>query len=362
MRFDISRQPLVPAFLTLLLLSAVAMWGMDGHANGIFGAIDNATKGSHAVSAPGLISDTGTDVAPALQWIGNGSAFAIPPPALLLRQLQTIYPGWARLVAGFLLLFTALCIGRMTVRYNLYAVGTCIAIPLCGALLCALPTGGETLPALAGGALLALSIKNFSRSFCNGYAFDAVFRASFYLGCLLLLLPQTLPLLLLLPLAVVLFRRTLRETTVALFGLLLPILFFSYVNWGAGGGFTAVFTQAVDELSGVNFGRLLSILSLPTRIVLGGIVLLSLWAILLFLADIYFVGTKARFILLFNIGVMLLSATTLFSPAATPAATSLTAVPAAVLLPLLFIRMRRFIALPLYLLLLAAAFAGVVLQ
>lgn len=358
MRFDISRQPLVPAFMTLLALAAVAMWGMGDTAYSHLGTLlpgYSATEAFDAAEAP---------VNAAVRYAGGatGSDFAISTPAMLLTQFQTLHPGWARLITGFLLLFTALCIGRMTVRYNLYAVGTCIAIPLCGALLCALPTGTETLPSLAGAALLALSIKNFGRSFSNGYTFDPVFRASFYLGALLLLLPQTLPLLLLLPLGIVLFRRTLRETTVALFGVLLPLLLFCYVNWGAGGSFTAFFIHAGATLLGGKTAGLLAALPLPTLALLGGIAVLALWAVLLFLRDIYFVGTKARFILLFNIGAFTLAGIDLFSPAATPAASVLPAVPVAVLLPLLFVRIRRFIALPLYLLLLAAAVAAAILQ
>ena len=86
---------------------------------------------------------------------------------------------------------------------------------------------------LVANTLLAFSVKNFARSFCNGYAFDALFRASLYLGILLLTAPAALPLVALLPLAIILFHRTLRESVVALAGFLLPILAFGYVNWGA---------------------------------------------------------------------------------------------------------------------------------
>ena len=58
----------------------------------------------------------------------------------------------------------------------------------------------------------------------------------------------------------------------------------------------------------------------------------------------------------------LLTAAALCGPAATPATVALAAVPSAVLLPFMFVRIHRAIALPLYLLLLASAVISAVLQ
>ena len=58
----------------------------------------------------------------------------------------------------------------------------------------------------------------------------------------------------------------------------------------------------------------------------------------------------------------LLTAAVLCGPAATPGTVALAAVPSAVLLPFMFVRIHRAIALPLYLLLLAAAVISTVLQ
>ena len=82
-------------------------------------------------------------------------------------------------------------------------------MPLMSAIVCGLAVGSDYLPAFTAAALLALSVKNFARSFCNGYGFDAIFRASLYLGLLPFVSTAALPLLLILPPAVLLFRRTL---------------------------------------------------------------------------------------------------------------------------------------------------------
>lgn len=154
------------------------------------------------------------------------------PPGELLAQFQAAHPVWARWIAGLLMLFTGMSVGRLTVRYNLYSVGTCLAIPLYGAIACGLAVGGDCLTTFAASALLALATKNFCRSYCNGFGFDAIFRASLYIGLLPLVATAAAPLLILLPLAVMLFRRTLREVAVAVAGLLLPALTLCYVNWG----------------------------------------------------------------------------------------------------------------------------------
>ena len=334
MKFDIARQPLVPAFLTLAALAVAAMWGAAGH------GFDPAQLNGTAAIQPEA---------------------ATSPEALLL-QFQTAHPVWARWIAGVLILFTGMCAGRMTIRYNLYSVGTCLAIPLYGAIVCGLAVGDDFLPAFTASALLALSVKNFARSFCNGYGFDAIFRASLYLGLLPFVSTAALPLLLILPLAVLLFRRTLREVAVAAAGLLLPAFTICYINWGAGGEFTAPLTALGNAFIAGKPLMLFTAIPFRNLILLGGILVLDLLAVLFFLSDIYAVGTKSRTILIYIISVLVLAAAVLCGPAATPGTVALAAVPSAVLLPFMFVRIHRNIALLLYLLLLASAVIGTILQ
>lgn len=338
MKFDIARQPLVPAFLTLAALTVVAMWGAGG------------SDAAPAALAGNIAGRSASD------------AVAIALPGDLLAQFQSAHPAWSRWIAGLLMLFTGMSVGRLTVRYNLYTVGTCLAIPLYGAIACGLAGDSDFLTLFTASALLALALKNFCRSFCNGFGFDAIFRASFYTGLLPLVCVAATPLLILLPLAVMLFRRTLREVTVAIAGLLLPVLALCYVNWGAGGEFTAPVTLLANTFI---TGRPLSLfLSIPIEslVLLGAVFMLDLMALLFFLSDIYAVGTKPRFIFIFNISILLLVAAVLCGPAATPGVIALTAVPSAVLLPFMFVRIHRAIALPLYLLLLASAVINATLQ
>lgn len=208
MKIDIARQPLVPAFMTLFALAVAAM----------------------CAGIP--VSDTSGAVRDALPLLGGQ-----------LARFQAAYPVWSKFAAGFMLLFTGMCAGRITIRYNLYTVGTCLPIPLYAIVACGIATGGNYLAGFAASMLLALATKNYCRAFCNGYGFDAIFRASLYLGLMPLVYAPALPLLLLLPLAVLLFRRTFREVVVATAGLLLPIFTACYVSWGSGAEFTVHWSQ-----------------------------------------------------------------------------------------------------------------------
>ena len=153
-----------------------------------------------------------------------------------------------------------------------------------------------------------------------------------------------------------------REAVVAVAGVLLPAFTICYINWGAGGEFLAPLMALGDPfITGKPFA-LLSAVPLRNLVLLGGIFVLDLLALLFFLSDIYAVGTKSRTILIYNISVLVLTAAVLCGPAATPGAAAFAALPSAVLLPFMFVRIHRGIALLLYLLLLASAVAEAVLQ
>lgn len=366
MKLDIARQPLIPAFLTLFAFAVTAMCCADSL---VSVAATTPMAGPDPVTATGdLLHGWSAGTADDLHFLVSdriadaGGRLAIPLPQLLLVRFQTTFPVWARFVAGFLILFAGMCTGRLTVRYNLYSVGSCIAIPLFAFIACPSGADGLFLPAFTASALLALTVKNFSRSFCNGYGFDAVFRASFYLGLLPLVTPAALPLLLLLPFALFFFRRTVREAVVAATGLLLPVLTLCYINWGAGGTFSAPLIAIWATFTSGSPFDLFTTLPVPLLALIAGTSLLVLTAVFLFLSDIYAAGTKPRFILIFTICTWVLTLLLLCGGAATRGDTLLAAVPAAVLLPVLFVRMHRLPALSLYLILFATGLSIIVLQ
>ena len=334
MRFDVVRQPLIPAFLSLVILTTAGLC----HAGGV---------------AP--LPDPRWSVAP--------EVLPLLLPGSALMQFQAAWPVAAKLLTALLMLYTGLSLGRLTVRCNLYGTGTGLPIPLFGLLLLGTLQGALTLKAAAGVLLLALSVRNFARAYRNEYSFDRLFRGALFLALLLLVEPSAAPLVLLLPAAVVRFRRTGREALVALGGLLLPPLTLAYLNWACGGSLAAPFAALWRscEAGGPVFSYLLQS-SLAERLFLGWTIVILLPAMLLFRANSYSVSMRARHILLFTMRLLLLVLLALPMPGASADTAALLAVPATLLLPIFFIRMREAIAGFVYLLWFAATLLLLFLQ
>ena len=248
-------------------------------------------------------------------------------------------------------------------RSSIFGVGAAqvvLSAGILGGLL--IVTGFSWQAAVIGGIGLAMSSTAMALQLMRNKGMNRSEAGQLGFSVLLFQDLAVVPLLILLPLAVMLFRRTLREVAVAVAGLLLPALTLCYVNWAAGGEFLA---PVAEPGSAFIAGTPLSLfLSTPVQnlVLPGAVFLLDLTALLFFLSDIYALGTKPRLIFIFNISALLLTAAALCGPAATPATVALAAVPSAVLLPFMFVRIHRAIALPLYLLLLASAVISAVLQ
>ncbi|MDE5690948.1 MAG: hypothetical protein K2I13_01845 [Alistipes sp.] len=328
MKFDIARQAFIPSFLTLAALAATAVYGPVGA----------------VVSMP----------EPQLSGIWM--------PGELLLRFQAAFPSWARALTCLLIVVAGIRTGHLTVRYNLYTMNTCIAIPLYGVLAGGLTAGAADLPMYAGALFLVLSIKNFCRSYSTSYAFDAIFRGALHLGILLILAPKTLPLVLLLPLAVFHFHRTFRELLVALAGLLLPVLLLCYVNWGAGAEFHAPLLAMGETLLEGEWLRIFLEIPFGVQVLAGGAALLLIFALQYFYADLYAVSSRSRSILVYHLEALLLIGAVACLPGATAAVFALAAVPLSVLLPLFFVRAHPGVAQPIYALCLAGSVCNMILQ
>lgn len=327
MKFDIARQAFIPSFLTLAALAAAALYGPV------------------AAAAPAPVAAV--------------SGLLLPGDFLAL--FQAAKPEWARALTCLLIVVTGIRTGHHTVRYNLYTTNTCIAIPLYGVLAGGLTAGVADLPALVDALVLILALKNFCRSFTTGYAFDAIFRGALYLGILFILDPKTLPLVLLLPLAVIHFHRTFRELLVAVTGLLLPLLTLCYVYWGMGEAFPAPVFVIADRLIEGEWLRILIDLPFGAQLLAGGAGLLLILSVQYFYSDLYAVSSRSRSILVFHLEALLLVGAIACLPGVSVPVFALAAVPAAVLLSLFFVRAHPGVAQPIYALSLAGAFYNMIL-
>lgn len=313
MKFDVARQPLLSA-VAVLLLVAVA------------GVVRYALNPLPAETVEGFRALT-------FEWLG---------------VVEQRWPSISLAAAITLLLLTGLTLGRIGVRYNLYAVGTCLGVSLYGILSCGIFVGKDFLTGFLAAFLLSRVLSNYCASLRNGYAFDALFRGSFYLGLMLLVYPTAFPFVLLLPWTLLTFKRTLREAVVALSGLLLPPATVCYLWWGAGNEFLAPLAQLWQAFIAPSGFRLLETLSPVVLLFLGFSLFLLLCAVLFFMGDRYASGSKARTILTYDLGVLLLASALFPTPSSTATLFAVAAVPASLVLPFLFVRIRPEFALLAY--------------
>lgn len=276
-------------------------------------------------------------------------------PTLLGGYIVSFQQAWPRLSWGLWFLLhsaTALILGRIGIRYSLYTGSCLLAIPLYGVVACGIFLGDDYLLGAVVGLLLARIARNYAASCRNGYAFNSLFRGSLYLGLLPLIYAPSLPLVLLMPIVAILFQRTLREWIIALCGLLLPAAALCYLSWAFGGELLAPLNEVGEALTQ---GRMMAIFNEASiLLVIELVVLLAavLWALFYYLSDIYVATSKARAILTSAVWLFLLTLVTLFVPSATTTSFVLVAVPTALLLPFLFVRLDKRLANGLYLLIL----------
>ncbi len=325
MKIDISRQPLLVALATLLVVVAVAF-----------------VRRCSVPMAPELIADP----------------FA--PLGTPLTAWQMNHPGWAALLAACFAFFCGLRAGHATVRHALFPVVSYLTIPLYGIIACGLFVGAGYLAEFVAALLLALSTRNLFAASRNGYAIGAIFRGAFYLGCVPLFVTAAWPLLLLILPATVCFRRTRREFLIALCGLLLPLAAACYLDWGFGAPFGELPVQLWQILGTDSGYGLFTDATLLSPLHYGLLLFLALCGTFAAAMNFRIISRKARGMITYLI-LLLISCCALFAlPSATPALLGLFALPAAMLLPPLFQRLPAILSLALYFALFALSLAHLV--
>lgn len=243
--------------------------------------------------------------------------------------------------------------GRSSVRAELYPVRCFLAMPLFGVAGCGMVLSYDYLTQSLTLLLIALASRNFYNSFHRHYCFDRMFRGSLYTGLLPLIYAPAVGLLLLIPLVILLFRRTLREAVVALTGALLPLFFVSFAHWAAGGGFDDPARQIAAALTAPSHYRFFDGLTLFSLIGWGLILFLLICSVAAVLMNIHTLRTKPRNILLYNSYYLLIAAGIAFAPGSTTVTTALAASAVATLLPVALTRFNSTVSAMFYMVLLA---------
>lgn len=315
MKFDISRQTLFPAALILLLLAACAI-GFGPQPTG-------------------------------------GADGAGPEEALTVRLLGaflTRHTVAGRLLLFMLMLATGLTIGRTGIRYSLYPAKTCIGISLFGFMGCGMAFGDDMPVAVVTAYCWARTLFHYLGALRNGYSFGRLFGGSMFLGAVPLLQPALTPLAAVLPMVLLLFKRTTREGIVALAGLLLVPLTAGYLSWACGFPFGEPLRPIVRAM---HFGGAMPWTQLPLYAypVSGLTVLLVIYTLGCFIGDRHSSDNRKLVLLPLLFYLFLFCAALFALPLEGSSATvlmALMAVTVSLLLPYLFVRLQRGVALAAY--------------
>ncbi len=402
MKFDISRQSLFPATLILLALAVVMIWfgptgtteltkpavstrlterptgsgrsagpsesaglsdptiqtGQTGQAGQIEQVGQTGrTEQAELTGQAGQTEQTGRieptrQTEQAVQAGRPETAGSVPEAFLgrLLGEFLVRHPFLGRLLLLALTLATGLTIGRTGIRYALYPAKTCIGISLFGFLGCGVTGGGDLPMAIVAAYCWARALSHYVAALRNGYSFDRLFRGSMFLGLVPLVQPALTPLVLVLPLVLLQFKRTTREGIVALAGLLLMPLLSGYLCWAWGLSFWTPVQPVVQamRLDGVMPWTQLPLYLYP---VLGLTLLLVIYTLGCFVGDRHSAGNRRLVLYPLLFYAFVLCAALLAVPVAggnVATVTLVTAVVTALLLPYLFIRLQRNIALASY--------------
>lgn len=285
------------------------------------------------------------------------------PLSGLLQRLQTDMPVLSAVVWGTTLFLAGLNTGRYGVKYSLYPAYTLMSIPLFGVVAATVAVSGDYLTTSLATTLMLLGSKYLMRCIMRNGGYGDLSLSMLCFGALpLVFAPAAAVVYGAMPLLILVVKPRWRDWIVAVASLAFPLPAQCYIAWCGGAPFAAVaqdMREAMLAPSGFDFYRTLN----PAAIFLIGIILVMvLCSVSLIVSDRYSLKVKSRAVMRFNALLLLLTSALFLLPSATPTLFALIAVPTAILLPLMFVRMGTGFTETLYRLLLAAVAANIVVS
>lgn len=265
-----------------------------------------------------------------------------------IDSFQSAHPAAGSTIAALFYFMAAWIIGRAVRISELYFVKTTVTIPVYAVIACGIYLPHMSLTAATAALLTVQAMKYHYYSQRDGYGFTPLFFGSFCLGLLPMVYAPAAPMLLLMPFAVTIFKRSTRETIVALAGLVLPFAAAGYVNWGAGGEFFEPVNRIATAILAPSGYRIFGDMSLTSAVMFCWVLATVLSAVLFCGVNLYSLGSRPRSITLYNICAFIPAAATLALPGSTVASFGIVAAPAAALIPVMLIRLNWRIADVLY--------------
>lgn len=155
------------------------------------------------------------------------------------------------------------------------------------------------------------------------------------------------------------FRRTLREVFVSLCGVILPFLAVCYVAWGQGANPVDIPVGLWHSFVSDSGYRIFANTPPLVPAILGIVLFIVLCAVFFGLISFRAISIKARGMLTYTILLFTVTGSLMAVPSVTPGLLAVAAVPAALLMPLTFIRIQRTVGTLLYLVLYFVCIANI---
>ena len=293
--------------------------------------------------------------------VGDEAIVNTPTPVgILLQNMQSNMPMLSAVVWWVSLLFAGFSVGRYAAKYSIYPAYTLMAIPVFAVLASAVIVSGDYLVSSVALLLMLLASKYIHRCVMRTKSFNDVSLAMLSFGMLPLVFAPAAILYVALPFLILSLYHSWRNLLVALGSLALPLFAVCYWEWCAGEEFLAPARLIYSSMLGESEFKLFATLNPASILLLGVVILMVLCGVSLIISDRYSLKTNSRSVMLFNALVMFVVVGMFFLPSSTATTFAILAVPVAMLVPLVFVRMGTGFTETLYRLMLLAAVANMV--
>lgn len=262
------------------------------------------------------------------------------PLGRLLQELQQGMPVLAAVVWGVVMLVVGVNAGRYGVKYSLYPAYTLMAIPLFGIVAAGVMVSRDYLLTSAVAMCGLFAVKYLHRCIMRSGRYGDLSIAMLWIGVMpLLFAPAALMAYAVMPFLVLVARPSWRDWTVAVASLLMPLAAVAYVGWLGGGEFLAPVVAIYGAFMAPSGFEFFASTNPAGILLIGVLIVMTVCSASLVVSDRYSLKVKARAAMRFNALLLIACAGMFFVPSCTATAFVLAALPAAILLPLMFVRM-----------------------
>lgn len=282
------------------------------------------------------------------------------PLGHLLQIVQRQVPILSAVIWALSIIVAGLNAGRYGVRLSLYPAYTLMGISLFGVVATSVMVSGDYLLSAAAMAIMLMATKYLQRFIMRSGSYSDLSLSMLYFGLLPLIYAPAALFYVAMPVMVLFVRASWRDELVSLASLLFPPTALCYWSWCAGDGFSEPAIEIYDSLLTPSEFSFFGTINPAGVLLLGVLLVMMMCAITLVVSDKYSLKVKSRVVMRFNSLMLALLVGMFFVPSCTATHFVLLAVPASMLLPLIFVRMGVGFTETLYRLLLIAAAANCV--